>query len=237
MDAIETNVNPWNRYAVEYSQWISQREPTLVQPGSIIGRMLECLGALAGREVLDAACGEGYLARVLAAEGARVTGLDVSPRLIELARAKDPDGSIIYQVADLSRPLPAFEGRFDRIGSHLALNDVPDYRGFATTLASLAKPGGRVVLAFNNPYSSIVRDHVKDYFASGTIGVYGGMTRQLGGAVHYFHRTLEDYLDAFLATGLRLIKLADVDSAHVQWPYLPEGYTFPVFMILAFVKP
>jgi SAM-dependent methyltransferase len=35
-----------------------------------------------------AGCGEGYLARILAARGVRVTGIDLSPRLIDLARCE-----------------------------------------------------------------------------------------------------------------------------------------------------
>src|SRR5438034_418000 len=100
MGLVDANVNPWDTYAAEYGQWIAQREPVEVAAGSIFARMLELLGDLAGREVLDAACGEGYFSRVLAARGARVTGLDLSPRLIAMARAKDPDGAIDYREAD-----------------------------------------------------------------------------------------------------------------------------------------
>src|SRR4051812_4835609 len=49
------------------------------------------LGEVAGRRVLDAGCGTGYLSRQLAARGAVVTGVDVSPRMIALARAASPD--------------------------------------------------------------------------------------------------------------------------------------------------
>src|SRR6266699_1372752 len=58
--------------------------------------------------VLDAGCGEGYLSRILAHRGANVTGIDISTRLVEIGRAKDPEGQITYQVADLSQPLPAY---------------------------------------------------------------------------------------------------------------------------------
>lgn len=101
----------------------------------ILPRLLEALGDLPGRTALDAGCGEGYLARVLAARGATATGIDLSPQLIQLARANDPHGAIPYCAADLSRPLPEYAGHFDRIGSYLVLNDVADHRGFATTLA------------------------------------------------------------------------------------------------------
>jgi hypothetical protein len=153
-----------------------------------------------------------------------------------MARAKDHDGAVDYRVADLSRPLTEFAGRFDRIGSHLALNDVRDHRGFAATLASLARPGARAVLALNNPYSSVVRQHITDYFDNEAVGVYAGLSAQ-GVKAHYYHRTLEEYLDAFFAAGFRLAKLVDVpDRPGLPWP-LPEACRFPRFMILAFDKP
>lgn len=178
--------------------------------------------------MLDAACGEGLLSRVLARRGARVTGIDVSHRLVEIARARDPAGAIGYRVADLSRPIPDLAGGFDLIGSHLALNDVADHRDFAATLAQLLRPGGRQTPALNNPYSSVVRGHVADYFDSGALGVYGGMSAALGGTVRYHHRTLGEYLDAFLGAGLRLATLVDVRQ---------ENQPFPFFMVLAFDRP
>lgn len=233
---MEPHANPWDEYATEYTQYIARREQANLTRDAILARMLELLGGLSNRDVLDAGCGEGFLARVLAAHGAHVTGIDLSPRLIEMAREKDSHGAIDYRIADLSRPLPELAGRFERIGSHLALNDVRDHRGFAATLASLAQPGGRIVLAFNNPYSSVVREHIADYFANDALGVYRGLSEQ-GIKAHYYHRTLEEYLDAFLGAGLHLAKLADVpDRPGLPW-LLPAHYRFPRFMVLAFDKP
>jgi 2-polyprenyl-3-methyl-5-hydroxy-6-metoxy-1,4-benzoquinol methylase len=79
--------------------------------------MLDLLGNLDGLTILDAGCGEGYLSRVLASRSAKVTGIDVSPRLIQIAREKDPDGAIEYRVGDLSKPLPEYEEHFDAIAS------------------------------------------------------------------------------------------------------------------------
>jgi 2-polyprenyl-3-methyl-5-hydroxy-6-metoxy-1,4-benzoquinol methylase len=219
--------NPWHEHAEAFVAWTAGRYGDLPEATSpIIAALLDLLGDVAGRDLLDAACGEGLLARVLARRGARVTGIDLSPHLIELARQRDSAGAIAYRVADLTRPLPELVGGFDLIGSHLALNDVADHRAFAATLAALLRPGGRMVLAFNNPYSSVVRGHVAGYFDAGALGVYGGMSERLGGTVRYHHRTLEEYLDAFLATGLRLAKLVDVR----------EERPFPFFMVLAFDK-
>ncbi len=155
-----------------------------------------------------------------------------------MAREKDINGDIEYRVADLSQPLPELSGRFDAGASYLALNDVEDYRGFAATLVAVLKPGGRPVLAFNNPYGAVIRKHVADYFDSGAASPYLGLWAA-GIKTHHHHRTLEEYLDAFLVTGLHLTKLADlpgIASVHEPGTVLPEGYRFPRFMLLAFVQ-
>jgi 2-polyprenyl-3-methyl-5-hydroxy-6-metoxy-1,4-benzoquinol methylase len=216
--------NPWDEYAAEYEAEIQRRGPLRADDGDI-----------RGKPVLDAGCGGGVLTRLLQEQGAVVTGLDLSPRLIAQARQQDPEHTIDYRVTDLSEPQPEFAERFDAIGSYLVLNDVEDYRGFARTLAMVAKPGAPIVLAFNNPYSSVVREHIGDYFASGTLGTYFGMWER-GIKARYYHRTLEDYLDAFFAAGLTLTKLVDVpDQTNREW-LLPPSARFPLFMILAFRK-
>jgi 2-polyprenyl-3-methyl-5-hydroxy-6-metoxy-1,4-benzoquinol methylase len=231
----------YDDYASEYAAYVAWREETGedLDPFGLLLPLLDLLGDITGRQVLDAGCGEGYLARWLSARGAHVTGIDLSPRLIELARAKDPGGAIDYRVADLSRPQPDLAGRFAAAGCYLVLNDVRDYRGFAATLAASLKPGGLLALALNNPYSAVVDRHVTDYFDSGAVSRYRGLWEQ-GIRAHYVHRTLADYLDAFQAGGLSLVKLTDVrDLADTHHPdaYLPPGGSFPRFMLLAFRKP
>jgi 2-polyprenyl-3-methyl-5-hydroxy-6-metoxy-1,4-benzoquinol methylase len=227
--------------ASQYAAYVTRREEAEggADPMGLLPPLLDLLGDIAGRRVLDAGCGEGFLARVLAARGALVTGIDLSPRLIELARARDPGGGIDYRVADLSQPLPAVAGSFDAAASYLVLNDVADYRGFAATLAASLRPGGRLALAFNNPYSAIIDRHVVDYFDSGRVSRYRGLW-EVGIKTYYYHRTLENYLDAFLGAGLRLAKLTDISTlagAHKPDAFLPDGARFPRFMLLAFTKP
>lgn len=241
-------IGTWDDHADWYAASVATREQAGVSgdPLGILPQLLDLLGDLTGAVALDAGCGEGYLARVLAARGARVTGIDISPRLIALARARDPDGPIDFLVADLCKPLPEYGDHFDVIASYLVLNDVDDHRGFATTLSKALKPGGQMALALNNPYSSVIRKHVPDYFASNRAYPYIGMAEQ-GHTIHYYHRTLEEYLDAFIAAGLRLTKLVDLrtitsdQSSQRASPgrdpldtLLPSGYRFPYFMLLGF---
>src|SRR5690348_657716 len=134
----------YNYYALEYAKLVEEREQKGIEHDPIMPRFLDMIGDVAGLTVLDAACGEGYLSRILARRGANVTGIDLAPRLIEIARAKDQAQSITYHVADLSQSLPAYQNHFDLIVSHLALDDVQAYQGFLLTLGTLAKPGGRL---------------------------------------------------------------------------------------------
>jgi 2-polyprenyl-3-methyl-5-hydroxy-6-metoxy-1,4-benzoquinol methylase len=256
-----TSVNAWDEHAEAYERFVTDREGQDLSHEPILIRFWELLGDLHDRKVLDACCGTGFLSRILAARGAHVTGIDISPRLIQKARqhrggstVRTAEASpepvpgremglsggaeqVTYLVRDLSQPLPELESTFDAIASYLALNDVPDHRGFATTLASLAKPGTPIVLAMNNPYSFVLRGtgHITDYFENGARGTYGGLS-SLGVSAQYYHRTLEEYLDAFFAVGLRLTKLADVASSSLPG-HLPHDVRFPRFTILAFEKP
>ncbi len=241
MSAETPEASDYDDYATQYAAHVAWREQTGddADPYGLLLPLLELLGDVSGRQVLDAGCGEGYLARWLAARGAHVTGIDLSAPLIELARAKDPGARIDYRVADLSRPLPDTAGRFDAVAGYLVLNDVRDYRGFAATLAAALKPGGLLALALNNPYSSVVDRHVTDYFDSDAVSRYRGLW-EVGIRAYYHHRTLENYLDAFHAGGLSLVKLIDspaMADTHHPDAYLPPGGRFPRFMLLAFRKP
>jgi SAM-dependent methyltransferase len=238
-----SKTSDYDDYATEYAAYVAWRERGGAEsdPMGILPHLLDLLGDVSDRKVLDAGCGEGYLARILAARGTRVTGIDLSPRLIALARAKDSGGRITYRVADLSAPLPEFRAHFDAVASYMVLNDVEDYRSFAATLARVLKAGGRAVLAFNNPYAYIVRKRLAAaYFASGTTHPCG--LSEAGIKVSFYHRTLGEYLDAFLAAGLQLTKLLDVDSPDIAADRaadrpLPGGEELPRFMLLAFAKP
>lgn len=230
----------YDDYAAEYRILAERRDRAGVDgdPMGILPRLLEFLGDISGQRVLDAGCGDGYLARFLAAREALVTGIDISPRLIASARGLERAEEIDYRVADLSRPQPDLAASFDAVASYLVLNDVRDYRGFIATIGAVLRPGGRMVVALNNPYGAVIRKHVADYFASGTADPYRAFWKA-GIKAYFYHRTLEEYVEEFAAAGLSVTRLADLPTmASGQEPdtILPAGFRFPRFMLLALVK-
>jgi demethylmenaquinone methyltransferase/2-methoxy-6-polyprenyl-1,4-benzoquinol methylase len=121
-----------------------------------------------GREsrVLDLACGTGDIAFEAASRGGKVIGLDVTPRMIELARNKagpfltktqeyGPAVSLI--VGDMTA-LPFAANRFDVVTTGYGLRNVPDLRTALAEIFRVLVSGGTVCsLDFDRPESPWIR--------------------------------------------------------------------------------
>jgi demethylmenaquinone methyltransferase/2-methoxy-6-polyprenyl-1,4-benzoquinol methylase len=123
-----------------------------------------------GLRVLDLATGTGDLAFAAAARGARVVGLDITHRMIELARRKSQPVSpelaraegerrraLQFVVGDmLALPFPA--ASFDIVTTGYGLRNVPDLPQAIEEIRRVLAPGGRAVsLDFNRPASAWIR--------------------------------------------------------------------------------
>jgi demethylmenaquinone methyltransferase / 2-methoxy-6-polyprenyl-1,4-benzoquinol methylase len=129
-----------------------------------------------GLRVLDLATGTGDLAFAAAARGARVVGLDITQRMIELARRKSEPASpnlaggegergraLQFVVGDmLALPFPA--ASFDIVTTGYGLRNVPDLPQAIEEIRRVLAPGGRAVsLDFNRPASAWIRSAYLSY--------------------------------------------------------------------------
>jgi SAM-dependent methyltransferase len=127
----------WGRRAADFAALV---EPSAVREYLVVHRRL---GVGPGTRLLDMACGAGLALELARLQGAEVAGVDASPRLVAVARLRNPGGAIV--VGDMAEPhFPA--ASFDAVTS---------FRGiWATTPAAMAqvrrvlRPGGRVALTF-----------------------------------------------------------------------------------------
>jgi demethylmenaquinone methyltransferase/2-methoxy-6-polyprenyl-1,4-benzoquinol methylase len=108
-----------------------------------------------GVHALDLATGTGDIAFAMAARGARVAGLDLTQRMIELARAKGNGPRFL--VGDmLALPFPA--ASFDIVTTGYGLRNVPNLMTAIEEIHRVLKPGGRLLsLDFNRPSNGLVR--------------------------------------------------------------------------------
>src|SRR5437879_1855062 len=100
--------------------------------------------SLAGARVLDVGCGGGLLCEAIARAGAKVTGIDLAPGMIDVARlhAAGAGLDIDYRVVAAQEVLAAEPGGFDVITCTEMLEPVPSPARMAATLAGLVRPGG-----------------------------------------------------------------------------------------------
>jgi SAM-dependent methyltransferase len=107
-----------------------------------------------GRRTLELGCGEGRVARDLAARGHTVVGIDSSPTLLEYARAADPAGE--YLLADAAA-LPFPDQSFDLVVAHNSLMDVDDMPGAVAEAARVLEPGGGLAFCVTHPINDAGR--------------------------------------------------------------------------------
>ncbi len=116
--------------------------------GDIHDRVVERLAPAPGDRWLDLATGTGAIAERAAAAGASVTGIDLSPVLIDTAQeaAAARGLEIDYRVGDLER-LDLPDASFDKVSSSVGIMFAPDHAAAAGELARITAPGGRIALA------------------------------------------------------------------------------------------
>jgi 2-polyprenyl-6-hydroxyphenyl methylase/3-demethylubiquinone-9 3-methyltransferase len=107
---------------------------------------------LRGSEALDVGCGGGLLSEALAAEGARVTAIDLAPDLLRVARLHPLESGhevdyLQQSVESLAAERPA---TFDVVTCMELLEHVPDPASVVAACASLLRPGGRLFLSTLN---------------------------------------------------------------------------------------
>ncbi|MDX2823960.1 class I SAM-dependent methyltransferase [Streptomyces ipomoeae] len=96
-------------------------------------------------DVLDLGCGTGSLSLLATEQGHRVTGVDASPAMVALARAKLAGRPAVFLVGDAAAP-PVGEERFDVVLVRHVLWALPDPGRALRHWCGLLRPGGRLVL-------------------------------------------------------------------------------------------
>ena len=202
--------------------------------------------ALAGapRTALDVGCGEGRFCRMLAQHGVAVVGLDPTPALIDTARARHPRGRYVRARAE---ELPYGSDVFDLVVSYLSLIDIADIASAIPEMARVVCPGGRLLIANLNSFSTAGIDEgwvkdgdgrrlhypIDDYMQERALWMdYRGIR------IRNHHRPLARYMQALLDTGLQLTHFDEPRPTAEASPGRAAGYVrVPWFLVMEWRKP
>jgi SAM-dependent methyltransferase len=232
MNSDTAKLTPMESWDVKAGEWAIQvgDEGDMnrrYQSDPVLWRML---GEVAGRTILDAGCGTGYLSIVMARRGARVIGVDWSPRMIDVGRgrAEALGVEVDLRVDSCSELATLPNASVDAIVSNYVLMDLPDLEGAVASFHRVLRDGGQAVVVFSHPCfappggfgrssdGSTVFRWDRSYFDrfEGT-EEWGHFTTPF----IFYHRPLSHYWRAFRAEGFRVL---DFDEPVIPVPPPPE---------------
>jgi len=244
----------WGNVATWYDQLVgetgSEYHREVVLPG-----VLRMLAAQPGQKVVDVACGQGVLCRLLAEKGIEATGVDAARDLIELAKQRGP-AQIHYHVADAKELTFLPEAHHDAATCVLAIQNINPIAPVFTGVARSLRVGGRFVIAMMHPHfrgpkethwgwdekEGVQYRRVDRYLLPRKIPI---VTHPGQGHDQYtwsFHRPLEAYIKAFRNAGM-LIDSIEEWASHKKSTSGPKARAenvareeIPMFLAIRAIK-
>lgn len=212
------STSTYDEIAEWYDEWVGTHS---MRDDPYFPAVEALMGEVASRHICDLACGQGRVARYLADQGARVVGVDVSAKLLEIARRHEeatPRG-IEYAQADARSLDGVADATFDGVLCFMALMDIADLAPTLQSVVRVLRPDGWFVFAILHPCYHTSRSDEMDtpegavrvvgkYF---TEGHWRSDTRTgPPGKVGAYHRTLSTYVNALTDAGLALERLSEI---------------------------
>jgi len=183
-------------------------------------------GDVAGKRVLDLACGTGRHTARLVKAGARVTAVDFSMGMLAEARKRVGD-TVSFIEADFTRNLPVF-AEHDLVVCALALEHVRDLKPVFAEMARVMRPGGVLVVSDLHPAMRLRG-------ASANFDDGGDEVRVAG-----FEHAISEYFVAALGAGLRVERAEEYKGTAgfaLRWPRAAKYVGWPMLFVLRATKP
>jgi 2-polyprenyl-3-methyl-5-hydroxy-6-metoxy-1,4-benzoquinol methylase len=196
LDAWHRNAAPWTT-AVRGQQIESRR---LVTDRALIEATLSS----SPRSLLDIGCGEGWLARALAASDIDVIGIDAVPALIELARQAGGGEFRVMTYEEVAAG--KLNASVDAVVCNFALLGNESVAGLFGAVRSLLNPHGSLLVQTLHPLAACGDQPYQDGWRAGS---WAGFNADFGDPAPWYFRTLESWIGLFAEHGFQLRELRE----------------------------
>lgn len=216
----------WDPLAAWYDGWVgkggSKHHRHLAIPA-----VMDLLALEPGEAVLDIGAGQGVLCPHIVQAGGRYTGVDISPRLIQMARQHHGrQGRFIVGDALHLAGIPELEaGGYDAVVFLLSLQDMDPLESALASAAWALRSGGRVVLLLTHPCFRVPRQsgwgwdagrklryrRVDRYLTPLPVPLKAYPGRRKGVTISY-HRPLESYVNGLAEAGMMVDRLMEIPT-------------------------
>jgi 2-polyprenyl-3-methyl-5-hydroxy-6-metoxy-1,4-benzoquinol methylase len=152
---IERVRSTWNDRAATWDA-MSEENARTADRAADMDRLMASLDLMPGSTLLDAGCGTGQFSIAFAQRGCRVTGIDVAPSMIQLARqhAQDAGADITWRVGDYSC-LPDLAASYDAIFARMVMHFAENVPQVFDEFRRVLKPSGRLCVSVPGSLSPI----------------------------------------------------------------------------------
>ncbi|MEW6294672.1 MAG: class I SAM-dependent methyltransferase [Candidatus Diapherotrites archaeon] len=199
----------WDKYLGAHEDILRTRMMNLI--------LLEEIGNLKGKNVLDAGCGNGFFIKYLSKlKPKKIFAFDISQQLIKIARKRYD--FVDFRGADLIKKTPYKEGQFDCVICYNVFMDLPRIETATRELSRVTKKGGKIHIVIVHPLYNLFFNDIKAKTESITrrLRRYTSEERILVGTIPGFgkftvyRRPLSRYLNEFKENHLFLEKMIEV---------------------------
>jgi SAM-dependent methyltransferase len=193
-----------------------------------IPAVLDLLQAQNGEHLLDIGAGQGVLAPYITKSGAKYTGIDVSPNLLEIARKRHGKHGQFLQgdARRLATVRGISGGTFDAVIFLLSIEDIDPLADALDSAAWALRDGGRVVILMRHPCFRVPRQsgwgydenrqlqyrRIDSYLSPLSVPMKSYTGGPKGGVTISFHRPLSQYINELAVSGLLVDTMREITT-------------------------
>lgn len=192
-----------------------------------------------GKKILDAACGPGKYAEVLHTQGAKVTGFDSSPRMIEHAKIRN-NGLGHFFVQDLAEPFSSIaDGSFDTVLCALAMHYLPSWELTIKEFSRVLLSNGELIISIEHPFFEYLYYKTEKYFEVEPVKcTWSGFGSPI--EMNSYRRSLSDCITPLTENGFLIDTILEPKPVKEFEKLDPKHYKelnqFPAFLCIRAIK-